>query len=489
MAQQKSLLSGIGMMAMLTVASKLVRLVVLMITARFLTPEDFGVVAAFSMVLALAYLFADMGLMKTLIQRPVVNTAHIGGAILISSIFSVIVFCTLIFASGSIERVIGVSGVQLPLQISSFLFCFLAISNICSALFQRHGDIVFIGKVQAFATIFGNIFITVPLLWFDLGYWAIIIGIFVTELISLVVIIWLGKSFLKFNFSKSETVEVIKYSSAFLSHNIINLFSKQIDIALVGRYLGKIDLGNYSRAMQLIEFPTQIYTLVVDRVVFPAMSAMKAEKEKLRQFFIDIYSLLLLVLTVGAITLFLGATDIITIMMGNGWEVVIVLLKILAANVVLKCLNNFVNSFLAAYGTIKALTYKNLLSLVVFSISIFIGIKFGLTGVAYAVVLASAVSLFMSIFIAIHYAGIPVKQLISASIPAFVTSIFIITLHAGISLVVDFPSLLNILLAIVLWGIFSFVLPSVILLTQSGKNFVLKIKHKDNDMQPINSIK
>jgi teichuronic acid exporter len=488
MSQNKTVLAGVGMMAMLTVASKLVRLIVLMVTARFLTPEDFGIVAAFTMVLALAYLVAGMGLTKTIIQRPVINEAHIGGAIIISTTFSIIVFFTLIFASDYIEHFIGITGVGLPLQVSSFLFFLLGISGICSALFQRNGDIVFIGKVQAFCTIFGSICITIPLLWFDFGFWAIIVGILVAELLTLLVIFWQGKSFLKFSFAKEETYEVIKYSSAFFSHNLINLISKQIDIALVGRYLGKADLGYYSRSMQLIEFPSQIYWLVVDRVVFPTMSAMKADKAKLTQFFIDIYSLLLLPLCVGAIVLFFGATEIINVLMGEGWGIVIVLIEILAVNVVVKCLTGFIDSFLAAYGVIKALTYKNLLSLVIFSVAIFIGLDFGLTGVAYAVVLASVMNFFMSVAIAVFYVRISVATFMLASIPALSTSTFLTLLYSGISLVINVPDLVSILVSAMLWGLFCYCYPSAVLLSENGRNFVLKIKYKKNKAQSLDSI-
>jgi len=478
MTQQKSVLSGIGMMAILTVVSKLVRLIVLMVTARFLTAEDFGIVATFSMVLAIAYMFADLGLIKTIIQRPNINEKHIGGAIIISIIFSAIVFLTLIFASHSIENITAVSGVAQPLQMASSLFVLLAMSNICSAVFQRNGDVVFIGKVQSLSTVFGSLCITVPLLWFDLSYWAIIIGTLVTESISLLLILWNGKSFLKFSFAKAETLEIIKYSSAFFSHNIINLVSKQIDTALVGRYLGKNDLGNYSRSMQLIEFPSQLYWMVVDRVIFPSMSAMKNNKDKLTLFFIDIYSLLLLILSVGALTLFLGATELIPIIMGEGWEVVIGLIEILTISIVFKCLTGFTDSFLAAHGVIKALTYKNIFSLLIFSASIFIGIDFELSGIAYAVVFANACSLAISTCIAIYCAGLTINGFIHASIPAFSTSLFVIFSYTALSFISNFSSLVCILASIFTWALFSFLFPSAIFLSKNGEKFLSSIKYK-----------
>lgn len=476
MATEKSLLSGIGSMAALTILSKVVRLLILMVTARFLAPEDFGVVAAFSMVLALAYLLSEFGLIKTLIQRPEMNESHIGSALIISFFFSVVTGLLLVFASGEIEILTNVYGIKLPLQISAFLFLLLPISNVFSALFQRNGNVVFIGKVQAFATIFGNVFVTVPLLWFDVGFWAIIIGIFVTEIITLLIICWLGRSFLSFSFAKKEAIEIIKYASAFVSHNVIGLVSKQIDIALVGRNLGNADLGNYSRAMQLIEFPSQIYFLVVDRVVFPAMSAMKSDKERFRMFFIDIYSLLLLILSIGALILYEGANEIIHVVMGQGWQVVVVLLQILSVRVVLKCITTFIDSFLTAYGTVKELTYKNILGLGIYSIAIYLGVDFGLQGVAYAVVIASFINFLMSIFIAIYFANVPFKEVLVGLLPSCSSVLFIVVVYSIISAIVSVPHLISILLAALIWAGLCYLYPTKLFLSLNGSYFLKKFK-------------
>ena len=478
MAAQKSLLTGIGSMAVLTITSKIVRLLILMVTARFLTPEDFGVVASFSMVLALAYLLSEFGLTKTLIQRPVMSGSHIGSALIISFMFSLLTGIFLLFGSAWLEALAGISGIKLPLQISSFLFLLLPISNVCAALFQRNGDVVFIGKVQAFATIFGNVCITIPLLWLDIGYWAILIGVFVTELISLIIICWIGRRFIRFSFAKQEAIEIIQYASAFVSHNILALVSKQIDIALVGRYLGKTELGNYSRTMQLVEFPSQIYFLVVDRVVFPAMASMKNDDEKFRLFFIEIYSILLLALSVGTIILFFGANEIIHIMMGDGWDIVVILLEIMCLRIILKCITTFIDSFLTAYGKIKELTYKNILSLVVYSAAIYIGVGIGIEGVAYAVVLASVINFIMSVFIAIFCVRIPLISIIKASFPAVGSSLFIFVFYLIISSIISVPGLVSIILAFLLWVGGGYIFPSKILLSNNGDYYIRKYKSK-----------
>tara|TARA_R110001592_G_scaffold51256_1_gene157891 strand:- start:542 stop:1993 length:1452 start_codon:yes stop_codon:yes gene_type:complete len=477
MSENRSVVSGIGTMAALTISSKLVRLVILMVTARFLTPEDFGVVAAFTMVFGFAYLVADMGILRTVIQRPLISERHIGSALGLSVGLCTLVSITLIFLGTSIADLLTIEEIGLPLKVSSLMFLLLGVSNICSALLQRGGKILFIGKVQAFGTITGNIFVTVPLLYFDIGYWAIIIGLWVTELISILFILQKGWANLRYKIYKKELVEISKYSSAFFFNNTLGLLSQQLDIAIVSRFLGSATLGNYSRAMQLVEFPNQIYFLVVDRVVFPVMAAMKSEKDKLVFFFLQSLSLLSLALTLGSIILIVGAHQIVLIMMGSQWGVVGDLLQILASCIVFRGLASFMDSFLAAYDLVKILTGKQVFSLCILLILVWLGLDYGVVGVAYAIVVASIFRFLLTLILIVIKTRIMGFQLISAFTPSIYSSIIIITIYLLTSLI--YPVLAGLsggLIAVMIFLIFNIIKPLEIFVTIQGVDFIKRKK-------------
>jgi len=472
MSSQKSVMSGIGMMAALTISSKLVRLVILMITARFLTPEDFGIVAAFTMVFGFAYLISDMGIIRTIIQRPIMSNKHIGSAFTFSVSLCFIVFLSLLLLSDVIAQLLTIDEIALPLKISSAMFLLLGTSNVCSALFQRNGDAVFIGKVQALGTIIGNIFVTVPLLYFDIGYWAIIIGLWVAEFFSVVFIIFKGNYLLSYKAYKDELVEVIKYASAFFFNNTLGMVSQQIDIAIISKLLGSASLGNYSRAMQLVEFPNQVYWLVVDRVVFPVMTAMKSEKERLSEFFLRIISLLSLALTIGTSIIIVGAHDIVLIMMGDQWTVVAELLQILGACIIFRALASLMDSFLAAYNLVKVLTVKQVLSLIILLLSICFAVDYGITGIAYAVVIASALRFILTLILIVIYTEVSFSKLTNNFLPALLSPILILSLYTIFAIIFSFTGLISILLVTILFVVFCTLLPSSIFLTEDGSEFI-----------------
>jgi PST family polysaccharide transporter len=473
-SRTKVLLSGVGAMALLTILSKLVRLVILMITARFLTPEDFGVVAAFTLVYSLAYLIADMGIMRTVIQRPVINHRHIGSALNLSIAVCVTLCLTLMFFGDEFASFLTVNDAGLPLQISGLMFLVLGVSNICSALLQRNGRAVSIGKLQAIGTVIGNIFVTIPLLYFDIGFWSIIIAMWVTELISVSYILLRGWRFLCFQAFRAELREIIKYGLAFFSNNTLTLISQQLDIALISKNLGGAMLGSYSRSMQLVEFPNQIYLLIVDRVIFPIMTSLKDDKDKLTQLFLQAISLLSLALCVGTLTIILGADEIVLFMMGDQWGQVASLLKILAICIVFRALTTFMDSYLAAYNLVKLLTIKQVVSLLFMAVCLFFGVQYGIKGVAYAVVISSMLRFSLTFLVIIIKTNANIKSILSTFVPSILSLIIILFFYYLLSYALSLDGLFNTLIVLMFFAVFCVIKPLSSLVTQTGKEFLLK---------------
>ncbi|MEI8665291.1 oligosaccharide flippase family protein [Pseudoalteromonas sp. B28] len=478
MKDSKSVLSGIGSMAVLTISSKLIRLLILMFTARFLTAADFGVVAAFSMVFAFAHLFAGMGTTRTIVQRPIINNSHIASALYFSLSIGLVLTLIMFFSAGYIAEFMNVPELILPLKVSSFTFLILAFSNTCSGLYQREGNIVFIGKVQALGTVLGGVLITVPLVFFDVGHWSIIFGLLFSEVFSILIVILLGFKKLRFKAKKKEFDEIVKYSFAFFFNNTIGLLSQQVDIAVVSKYMGAIPLGNYSRAIQLVEFPNQIYWMVVDRVVFPAMSAMKSDKVKLANFFTTSIALLSLILILGSTILSIGAYEIVLIMMGSNWESVAELLQILAFAIFFRSISAFMDSFLAAYGLVKVLTYKQIISLLSFVVLLLFAIDSGVKGVAIAVVISSIIRFLLTVITVVVFTEIKFKSILSSFFPGMNTVIVILILYLFFNEFTPLIGFTGILISFLLFMALMFLKPMNLFLTQEGVGFVNKIKCK-----------
>ena len=472
----ESLMSKIGIMAILTFGAKFVRLVIFMITARFLTPEDFGVIATYTMIMAFAYLSSQLGLIRTLIQRPKLNSAHIGGAITLSSFLCMIVSSILFFGSEFISDFVDVEQVNIPLKVSSAMFVIISFSNVCSAIYLRNGDAVFIGKIQMMVSMSCNIILVIPLLYLHMGYLSIIISLIISQIFSSIIILYYGRGFLKFVIKKNESIEIVQYTSAFMVNNLLEISYKQIDIVIIGRAFGISALGNYTRSIQLVNFPSQIYQLVVDKVVFPAMSEMKNSKDELHSLFMEIFSALFFVLCFGALAIHFGSKEIVLVLMGSDWPIVITLLSILAISLPFRCLSTFIDSFLAASGHFTILNIHQLISLLVLIASIFSAIDFGLEAVIVAIVFSVIFKFLTTIFITVYFVKVPLILFFRSMLPGFLSSIIIIIIYWSLAYFDMKFGLLNIFSSFFLYFTFSILYPVKMLLPSILFFYIGKLK-------------
>src|SRR6266850_131 len=73
-------ISGMAWAAWGSAAAAVLKVVVLVLLTRLLTPADFGVVGAALVVISFSLIFSQLGLGPALVQRPVLEPGHVSTA-------------------------------------------------------------------------------------------------------------------------------------------------------------------------------------------------------------------------------------------------------------------------------------------------------------------------------------------------------------------------------------------------------------------------
>ena len=71
-----------------------------------------------------------------------------------------------------------------------------------------------------------------------------------------------------FRFRLSTLRWAVKFGLGLQAFGILNYFNRRLDDVLIGRYVGSVGLGYYSRAYELMLYPVQNIAGVVGRVTF-----------------------------------------------------------------------------------------------------------------------------------------------------------------------------------------------------------------------------
>ena len=167
-----------------------------------------------------------------------------------------------------------------------------------------------------------------------------------------------------------------------MGENILNFSSSNSDYMIIGATLGPKFLGYYTLAYQLVIFPMSKINPILVKVAFPLLSQMK-EKLEIRIAYLKLLDIISFVIVPLLFGLFAVADEIIPVVYGKGWEVSILIVKILGGVGILRSLSNPIGSLMMSQGKTEYGFYLNLITLILQLPVLYFGAKqFGIVGVA-----------------------------------------------------------------------------------------------------------
>jgi PST family polysaccharide transporter len=224
--------------------SKTVGPIVLVVLAKILLPDDFGIVAAATIVISFSQVFWDAGLAKTLIQRKqrVAESATV--VFWINVVSGTVLFVILLFTADPIAQffdderiadVIRVLAVQLPLA---------AACSVHIALEQKEFQFKRLFWVRV-ATTATPALASIPLAMNGYGYWALVIGTLLGQ-VAQVIVLWAMSSWRPaLWFETALAKELFRFGRWVMLSALLSWFFIWVDALIVGGFLGIRELGLY----------------------------------------------------------------------------------------------------------------------------------------------------------------------------------------------------------------------------------------------------
>jgi O-antigen/teichoic acid export membrane protein len=257
-----------------------------LVLARLASPEDFGVLAAGSILVGIGSLFAEAGLMAALIQRrdrieEAASTAVVatlaGGLVLSLVALALAPLVGLYFDSGEVTRVAAAMSGLLVLQ---------AATVVPDALMQRRFSFVRRIVVEPVGVLaFG--FVAVVTTAQGLGVWGLVFGLYASGVaqaaLAWPLARWRPRTSLM---SWATWRELLRFGRPVMSSELIRRVTAELDAALVGRFIGTGSLGQYRYARRFAVQPLMTIVNVIAFVLLPALARIAGDPERFRPAFL-----------------------------------------------------------------------------------------------------------------------------------------------------------------------------------------------------------
>ena len=413
-------IAGLGWTSMAMGAQAIMRIAALIVLARLLAPEQFGLFAAALVVGGFCAIFSELGVSPAIVQRPDLETRHVRTGFTLSVTFSLAVGGAVYFGADAIAGLFQMPALGDVVRVMAFGFPLQGISSVAQSLALRAFRFKWIALTDATAFALGFMVVAPALTFFDFGVYALAAA-YLTQQALRTVIILHGQAHAKRPMLQMQAAgELLYFGAGFTIAKIGNYMATQADNLVVGRWLGPMALGLYSHAYQLMASPATLFGQMLDRVLFPTMASVQTEPHRLvRAYRSGVFVCATVMLPVSVLIAIL-APEIVLLLLGPTWADVAVPLRILALGTLFRTSYKISDTVVRATGAVYARAWRQGIFAAAVLVFALIGQTWGLAGVASGVVLALALVFTMMAQLSLRLTGMAWREFASAHVSGLV---------------------------------------------------------------------
>ena len=381
-----SVVRGVLWSSLQSWGSRVLALVILILLARMLEPDDFGLIALASVYISFISIFVEQGFGDALVQYVDITSEHLDTAFWTSIFFSALLTLgTVVFADliGALFREPQLSGIVQWLSLS---FIFVALSSTQQAILRRELRFKELALRTMLAAAVGG-FAGFGAAFAGYGVWSLVVQTLITSLTGTVVLWRVSDWRPGFRYSVAHFRALFEFGSNIIITNIANFFNRRLDDLLIGFTLGTTALGYYTIAYRLIQVLTQVFTAATTAVAFPAFSRMQHDAERLKRGFMQAISLTSLIAVPAFVGVSVLAPEIVLAVYGDQWRDSIPVMRVLPFIGIVHVILYFHSALLVARGKPNWRMGLALLHTVANVLFFAISVRWGIVAVASAYVL------------------------------------------------------------------------------------------------------
>lgn len=364
------------------------RILVAVVLARLLTPDEWGLAAMVLVFAALIFIFSDLAFGAALVQRRSLSEEDRSTVFWLTLAGGALFTVAGIGLSGPIAALYGEPEVKPLFAVLSLSFVVTALGTTQKALLTREMDFRRLEIRMMSATLAGAA-VAILLAVLGLGAWAIIAQQIAVAAVS-TVLLWASYPWRpQLLFSGGSVRKLGSFSANVLGTQLLFYVSRNADNFLIGRFLGSAPLGAYALAYNLVLIPFSRIASPIQEVLFPALSRLQDDPRAVASAWLRVNRLVAAVALPALLGLIVVAPDFVVVVLGERWRAAIPVVQILAWAGLLQSLQRLNSSVLQARDQTDKLFRFAILASVANVAAFAVGLQWGIVGVAAAYALTN----------------------------------------------------------------------------------------------------
>ncbi|NBJ14701.1 MAG: lipopolysaccharide biosynthesis protein [Dehalobacter sp. 4CP] len=304
------------------ISSRAITPVSLILLARVLTPEDYGVVSVATIVVSFTQMISDLGFQNALIQKDydekkLSRAASVG---FLANMFVAIILYVLIFVLAEpLSLLFGIPESVMVIRIMAIQIILNSLNSIQTGLIQRALNFKILFYIRLTTTLIPAL-VSIPLAYTGISYWALVAGALFGSLANTVVV-WIRSPWKPRLFWKLELFkEMIGFSLFNMAETFALWLAAWADQIVVGAVMTTSALGLYRTSTNLVNVLVNLLLSAILPVLFSTLSRLQSDEAAFRSFFQNANKIICMIaFPLGIGFLFFGET-VAAIVFGSKWN-------------------------------------------------------------------------------------------------------------------------------------------------------------------------
>ena len=394
---KKKAAHGLKWSAIERILTQGMQFVMMIVIARQLSPDDFGLVGMLAIFMAISQTFIDSGFSSALIRKGEPSEVECSTAFYFNIAVGVSCYALLFLAAPYIAKFYDEPILSELTKVIGLNVVFSSLAVVQRAKLTIALDFKKQSKVSLLAvTISGALGITMAYNGF--GVWSLVAQtVSMNGLLALLLWVFVGW-YPRERFCYTTFKELFNFGSKLLASGLIDTVYRNIYQIIIGKQFSAAQLGYFTQAKQLSEVPATNITNIIQRVNFPMMSQIKDDNEKLEQAYEKaiVYTALVVFPIMCAIAVM--AKPIILILLGEKWITSAPLLSVLSFTYMLYPIHAINLNLLKVKGRSDLFLKLEVIKKIITTITLFITVPVGIKAMCIGMFVNSVIALVINTY-------------------------------------------------------------------------------------------
>ncbi|WP_429933244.1 oligosaccharide flippase family protein [Alteromonas sp. 4B03] len=447
---------GVG----LGLVNQLCSLIVFVILSRYLSVQEFGLVALCFLVTEMLVSLSNFGINQLLIQRPYWSDRFASSCFKLVIFVSLIFSLLMIFVAAPLAEQFFLEGSFSLLSLLSLVPLISSISNVSVAKLLRKFDNRTVTLVNSVSTISSSI-LTLVLVYLDFGVISVVFGRLFQSALATCTFQFVSPFIPNYKYRKLHRKKILAFGIPVFGQVFLTFISSRVVNFVSLFMLGSTAFAFVSVAQRAIRLATEVTVTPLNGVLLQSFSRVKhdASLEATYIRVVKIASFIIYPMFVGLSTL---STEVIYILFGDKWLESANLLSILCYTVVVSLPIWFLPTILVARAQTRTVLKLNIIGSCIAILSTAIGAFYSMEGLVYAALLASIITIPIKIKLIEKHVQMRYIKVILSCAPSLIASLMMaisithLDLAAFFELNVHFELITKVGIGFLLYIVFSF---------------------------------